>query len=270
MHESSKLYSIGEVSEISGVSIKALRYYHKENILVPAYINQQTGYRYYTINQLVYIDIIKTCRQLGLSIKELKEVFESSKTEDLLSYLNKTRKKAESQITQLTMNLEKLASFESTIHHSLQIMKDDEFTILEFPKRFFLKLPISASEELLDYSSLEKLAKTYAIEEIYKRGILYEADYTGTLKPSSVLLFVKEKDYKVNCDAFSILPAGNYVTISYEKKNENEKMLLLKRYLADNHLYIEHGIELELFYDIFNTSSYACQMQLYVKESKMI
>ncbi|MDU1455439.1 MAG: MerR family DNA-binding transcriptional regulator [Paraclostridium sordellii] len=41
------LFSIGEVSKIKGVTIKALRYYHKMGILIPLHIDNTTGYRYY-------------------------------------------------------------------------------------------------------------------------------------------------------------------------------------------------------------------------------
>lgn len=47
------LYSIGEVSKIKGITIKALRYYHKMGILEPSYIDESSGYRYYSIEQFV-------------------------------------------------------------------------------------------------------------------------------------------------------------------------------------------------------------------------
>ena len=66
-----KLFSIGEVSKIKEITIKALRYYHKMGILIPKYIDETTGYRYYNIDKFVYIDIIKGCRSLETSIKEI-------------------------------------------------------------------------------------------------------------------------------------------------------------------------------------------------------
>ena len=41
------LYSIGEAAEILGISVQTLRYYDKIKLLEPAYINPNTGYRYY-------------------------------------------------------------------------------------------------------------------------------------------------------------------------------------------------------------------------------
>jgi DNA-binding transcriptional MerR regulator len=41
------MFSIGEFSKITGLSIKALRLYHEQGILVPTAINQDSNYRYY-------------------------------------------------------------------------------------------------------------------------------------------------------------------------------------------------------------------------------
>ncbi|WP_019243041.1 MULTISPECIES: MerR family transcriptional regulator [Bacillus] len=267
MHGSAKLFSIGELSKISGISIKALRYYHNEGILVPAYINSKTGYRYYTSNQLLYTFIIKICRELGLSIEELRDLFESAQTKELLNYIIQRKKKTENQIAQLQSNLKKLTSLESTINYSFQAMDNDGITLTEFPKRYLLKLAMNASEEPLDYAALEKLARTYGIHEIYNRGIFYEKGHAGTLRPSFVFLLINEKDFKMNSNDFFILPAGNFLTISYDKNDELEKLRLLGQYVKDNNLHVDYGIELDLYYDVFNTSSYACQTQLYINEN---
>jgi len=41
------MFSIGEFSRITGLSIKALRLYHEKGILVPGRVDDATGYRYY-------------------------------------------------------------------------------------------------------------------------------------------------------------------------------------------------------------------------------
>ena len=43
------LLSIGEVSHLKGVGVKALRYYERIGVLRPAYVNPETGYRYYAM-----------------------------------------------------------------------------------------------------------------------------------------------------------------------------------------------------------------------------
>ena len=41
------MYSIGEFSKLTGLTIKALRLYHEKGILEPSIIDEQSGYRYY-------------------------------------------------------------------------------------------------------------------------------------------------------------------------------------------------------------------------------
>ena len=57
-----ELYSIGEVSEIMGVSVQTLRYYSNINLILPKYVNPSTGYRYYSVDQFHFIDRIKLKR----------------------------------------------------------------------------------------------------------------------------------------------------------------------------------------------------------------
>lgn len=65
------LLSIGEVARMKGVSVKALRYYERIGILPPAHVNEQTGYRSYTMPQMPEVDIIQSCIELGIPLKEL-------------------------------------------------------------------------------------------------------------------------------------------------------------------------------------------------------
>ena len=72
--------SIGEVSKIKGVSAKSLRYYERLGILVPAYINPETGYRYYTVDQLLIVDLITICVETGISLKNLQKYITDQQT----------------------------------------------------------------------------------------------------------------------------------------------------------------------------------------------
>ena len=59
---------------MSKTTIKTLRYYEKEGLLKPVYVDLNTGYRYYETSQLVEISRIISLRQIGLSIKDIKNV----------------------------------------------------------------------------------------------------------------------------------------------------------------------------------------------------
>jgi DNA-binding transcriptional MerR regulator/effector-binding domain-containing protein len=63
--------SIGEFSKITGLTVKTLRFYHEKEILVPAWIDEQTGYRYYGQQQIDKGRIITQLRGLDFSLEQI-------------------------------------------------------------------------------------------------------------------------------------------------------------------------------------------------------
>ena len=74
------LFSIGEMAQFNHVSIPTLRLYDKMNLLKPAYVDPETGYRYYSIHQNARLDMIAYMKELGMSLAEISQVLA---TEDL-------------------------------------------------------------------------------------------------------------------------------------------------------------------------------------------
>lgn len=66
-----ELLSIGEMARLKNVTVKALRYYERIGVLAPAYVDPQTGYRYYELSQSMDVDVIIMCGELGMPLKEL-------------------------------------------------------------------------------------------------------------------------------------------------------------------------------------------------------
>lgn len=64
------LLTIGNLSKQTGVHVKSLRYYEQLGILLPAYTDPDTGYRYYTPSQIPVVDAIRACIFLDIPLKE--------------------------------------------------------------------------------------------------------------------------------------------------------------------------------------------------------
>lgn len=69
------MLKIGEFSKLSHLTVKALRFYEKEGLLIPEAVDEWTGYRSYETSQLEEAAAIKSYRQLGLTIEEIKAIF---------------------------------------------------------------------------------------------------------------------------------------------------------------------------------------------------
>lgn len=67
------MFTIGEFSKIAGLTIKTLRFYHEEGLLVPSFVDPQTGYRYYDETQIETARTITFLRSLEFPLSEIKE-----------------------------------------------------------------------------------------------------------------------------------------------------------------------------------------------------
>ncbi len=79
------MLKIGEFSKLSHLTIKTLRFYEKEDLLKPAYIDERTGYRFYETSQLERAAKIKAYRQLDLSIDEIKAILDGADAKIILA-----------------------------------------------------------------------------------------------------------------------------------------------------------------------------------------
>lgn len=81
------MLSIGEFSNICKVSTKTLRYYAEIGLILPSEINPETGYRYYSIEQLKTMLFINRLKSYHFSLEEIKETLEQI-NHDLITLQN--------------------------------------------------------------------------------------------------------------------------------------------------------------------------------------
>ena len=81
---------IGEFSKLSRVSIRMLSHYDDIGLLKPAEIDQFTGYRYYSPEQLPVIGRITALKDMGFSLADIVKMLEIYENRDELDdYLMK-------------------------------------------------------------------------------------------------------------------------------------------------------------------------------------
>ena len=70
------MFKIGEFSKLSQVPIKTLRYYDEIGLLRPAQVDDFSGYRYYSAEQLPRLNRILALKDLNLSLAEIGEILD--------------------------------------------------------------------------------------------------------------------------------------------------------------------------------------------------
>jgi DNA-binding transcriptional MerR regulator len=66
--------TIGDFSTITHLSIKTLRRYHEAGLLEPAHVDRQTGYRYYSLEQVPTAQVIHRFRELEMPVRQIGEL----------------------------------------------------------------------------------------------------------------------------------------------------------------------------------------------------
>ncbi|GGM49225.1 hypothetical protein GCM10011608_37710 [Micromonospora sonchi] len=67
----SDLRSIGELARASGLTVSALRFYDRSGVLIPAFVDPVTGYRWYTDEQVAPARLVAGLRRVGMPLAEI-------------------------------------------------------------------------------------------------------------------------------------------------------------------------------------------------------
>jgi DNA-binding transcriptional MerR regulator/effector-binding domain-containing protein len=95
------VFTIGEFSKITGLTVKTLRFYHEKGLLVPALVDDQTGYRYYDFRQIDKARVITQLRGLEFSLEQIGDILKSCEDEaDILDFLERQRTALEERMRQ--------------------------------------------------------------------------------------------------------------------------------------------------------------------------
>jgi len=65
--------SVSQVSKLAHVSVRTLHYYDEKGILTPSYVSE-TGYRYYSNEDINKLKLITVFKELGLTLKEITQI----------------------------------------------------------------------------------------------------------------------------------------------------------------------------------------------------
>ncbi len=188
------MYKISQFSKISGLTIKALRYYDSEDILKPSTRNVENQYRYYNDDDLQKAQLIKLLRSLDFSIMEIRETISLVNSEDDLSHI------LSEKIKLIEMNISKEKELSNKIKSYIKESVDKE------NQNDYAIQIIDISEQLVasirfigQYNNLDKYVPLlYSVAKNQKNGRHFNCYY--------------DEDYTENADIEICLPVKKIIT----------------------------------------------------------
>jgi DNA-binding transcriptional MerR regulator/effector-binding domain-containing protein len=96
------MFSIGQFSRITGLTIKTIRLYHEKELLIPSRVDEATGYRYFDDRNIEQARAISYMRELMIPLAEIKEILgRFAEDSDILGFLEKHREAIHLKMEQL-------------------------------------------------------------------------------------------------------------------------------------------------------------------------
>ena len=100
--------TIGDFSRATGLSAKALRFYHGEGLLIPEEVDATNGYRFYSIDQLFEARVIRKLRELEVPVPDIREMLTTTDPASRALPLAQHAERLEQQARKATENAQTL------------------------------------------------------------------------------------------------------------------------------------------------------------------
>ena len=146
------------MARLNHTTLATLRHYDKVGILSPVYVNPETGYRYYDVQQCLVFHMIQHHKALNMSLKEIKEILRRNDYD----FLEQIYKKKLDEVNQA------LAEFEFREEELERMMKGaDHFC--HRPPNGFIQMGFITAEYVYE----KKAVRNYVLEDI--GSVIYDA-----------------------------------------------------------------------------------------------
>ena len=134
------MFRIGEFSKIAQAPASLLRYYDDIGLFKPIHSDPETGYRYYSVQQLAQLNRILALKDLGFSLDQVKHLIEDEVSpEEIRGMLSLKKAQIEQSIQAEAARLRAVESRLRQIEHQGKF-HDDDVVLKHLPAQAFLSL----------------------------------------------------------------------------------------------------------------------------------
>lgn len=205
-----KHLTIGELSNLLGISAHSIRYYEKEGLIKPSNVSEG-GYRLYDYDDVYLLSGIMLLRNSEIPIKQIKQMFTGGYDKD--SYMDMLRQSYQ----RTTAQIEKLETIRERVRGQIEQLekanlKEPVFSYHDFPERK-LRIVMRSSFDM-----------NYAIKQIYdvfmQKNIdmsrFYQDDEFYYVTENDISYCILDHDEQYDLEAVTC-KAGSYLCYTYRE-----------------------------------------------------
>lgn len=250
------LYSVGKTAELSGTTIATLHYYDKIGLLKPFKVDENTGYRYYSDSELVYLNVINFCRHKNMSLESIKKVFENDSFNYIIDFLDKKEKEISIEINKLEETKVQINALKNQfIQHRSSCnveLSCTKFTTKKIDKRAIVKIK-SLHEASIENFNKMMISLHNNMDKHLRNQFEFDNSVNIITNKYNSSLFTKCTKYPTNSEYVTLLPKGEYL-YGYCSMDDLDKTLenIIKYANENYHITPEFIIKSVVFTGMFN------------------
>jgi DNA-binding transcriptional MerR regulator len=243
------LLLIGEISKITGASLRSLRYYEKLGVLTPAHISADTGYRYYSFDQIRLVEMIIFAIELDIPLKELTKFANTDDTVNFRTFLEHGKNIVRQKQKTLRKGLKLISAVEKQMDFA-DAHQEGQIYEREIQEMFIYAKPCGDSPKGLE---LLNLLDSFS-DMLFSEDDYYELTEIGfickhTPSGSSYHAFIELPKRLVKKHTKKI-PAGTYACIQSSGSQIEQSRKIFKEHLDGKDSFL--AIETEVFTGKYN------------------
>lgn len=224
-------FMISEFAKLRGININSLRYYEKLDLLKPAYIEERTGYRYYSAEQLPLLNNIILCVQLGIPLKEMAEYIDEDGNLQAQKLLEQGQIVARQRIKEMENNLKYIEFSLKNIEERKDYAEREGLYYRKIEERKIIATEFCRGELEIKkiVSQIAEIYKTAQKKEyfpILPAGQILELTWDGKI---DICFFLEVLNASEEDDTINVLPAGEYSCMQAELSSEVDFVQLIRK-----------------------------------------
>lgn len=260
----SLVFTVKELSKITNVSARNIRYYDTIGLFEPSGIHEN-GYRFYELEKIEELRLISYLRHTGIAIKEIKNHLENRDIDAYNHILSNHIQKLDDEIKHLTAVKTRLQNRVGMLDYIRKLPPIDEIIVEKLPKRPVIKLyrkimtPLDWEAAMNDF--IHGMPPSLMIGET---GFFVDMKHDRRPTEFEGLYIMADDPFIKDSDQVSFLEEGFYLTV-YIKGNHDDaakKYSILKQYAVDHNLVLDNYALERTLIDHFISSN----QELYITE----